>query len=61
LAIVIIPALPDDEKRLDGQTLQLEIICPACKRSFSVNISELEQLDVTDEQIARRFVAGIIH
>jgi hypothetical protein len=61
LAIVIIPAVSDDEKRLDDQTLRLEMICPACERSFSVDVTELEQLDVTDEQIARRFIAGIIH
>jgi hypothetical protein len=61
LAIAIIPAISDDEKRLDHQTLRLEIICPACKRSFSVHVGDVEQLDVTDKQIARRFIPGIIH
>jgi hypothetical protein len=61
LAIVIIPAISDDEKRLDHQTLRLEIICPACRRSFSVGTEEIDHFDVTDEQITRRFITGVVH
>ena len=56
--VVIIPALPDADKKFDQERQHIEIICPACKRSFSAPIRSIKHRDVTDEQLSRGYIAG---
>ncbi len=56
--IVIIPALPDRDKKFDHYNQKLEMICPACNRPFSAPIRSVEYRDVTDEQLSRGYIVG---
>jgi hypothetical protein len=55
---VIIPAIPDRDKKFDTAAQSLELICPACHRLFSTPIREIKYLEVTDEQLSLGFMDG---
>ncbi len=57
-AVVIIPAVRDNLKKVEHAKRQLELICPACHRFFSVPFRNVEYRDVTDEDLARGFIDG---
>jgi hypothetical protein len=57
--VVIIPALPDRDKKFDHRRQLFEIICPACNRSFLAPIRSVEYRDVTDEQLSRGYFDGL--
>ena len=57
-AVVIIPALPSYMKRVENATQRFELICPACHRFFSVPFRNVENRDVTDDQLTSGFIDG---
>lgn len=56
--VVIIPSLPDRDKKYNHQEQNVEMICPACSRLFSAPIRSIEYRDVTDEQLSRGYFEG---
>ena len=57
-AVVIIPAVRDNLKKVEYAKQHFELICPACHRFFSVPFRNVEYRDVTDEELARGFIDG---
>lgn len=58
LAVVIIPALPNYLKRVEMSKQCYELVCPACHRFFSVSFRNVEDRDVTGEQLTQGFIDG---
>jgi hypothetical protein len=58
LAVVIIPAVADNLKRVEHAKQSLELACPSCHRFFSVPFRSIEYRDVTDEQLRWGFIEG---
>ena len=57
-AIVIIPAVRAEMKKVELGKQSLELICPACHRFFSVPFGCVEYRDVTDEELTWGFIDG---
>ena len=57
-AIVIIPAVPVEMRKVERSKQSLELICLACNRFFSVPFKEVEHHYVTDEELLRGFIGG---
>jgi len=57
-AIVIIPAVRDNVKKIEHAKQRVELVCPACHRVFSVPFRDVEYYGVTDEQLTRGFFGG---
>jgi hypothetical protein len=57
-AIVIVPAVPAEMRKVEPSKQRVEMVCPACHRFFSVPLREVECRDVTDEQLIRGFIDG---
>jgi len=58
LAVVIIPAVRNNLKRVEHAKQRFELTCPACHRIFSVPFRNVEYRDVTDEQLISGFIGG---
>jgi hypothetical protein len=54
--VVILPAVNDNMKRVEHTKQRYELVCPACRRFFSIPFRNVEYLDVTDEQLTRGFI-----
>jgi hypothetical protein len=54
--VVILPAVPAENKKVDRGAQILELMCPACSHSFSVSFRAIEYYEVTDEQLLRGFI-----
>jgi predicted phosphoribosyltransferase len=57
-AVVIVPAVRDNLKRVEHAKQRFELICPACYRFFSVPFRNIEYREVTDEELTRGFIGG---
>lgn len=57
-AVVIIPAVRDNLKRIEHAKQHFELTCPACHRLFSVPFRNVEYRDVTDEDLTWGFIDG---
>jgi hypothetical protein len=57
-AVVIIPALPDTAKKFEADKRRLDVVCPACYRSFSVSVNDVAVCEVSDDDLKRGFFAG---
>jgi hypothetical protein len=61
-AVVIIPAVRDNLRRVEYAKQHFELICPACHRFFSVAFRNGEYRDVTDELLRWGFIDGrLVH
>lgn len=54
-ATVILSALPSDKKRFDLESASMKLICPACDKSFTVLITEMERANVSEDQLRKGF------
>jgi len=57
-AIVIIPAVRDNMKKIEYAEQRFQLICPACHRFFSVPFGNFEYRNVTDEHLRWGFIDG---
>lgn len=57
-AVVIIPAVRDNMRKVEHAKQHFELICPACHRFFSVPFRYVEYRDVTDEELTWGFIDG---
>lgn len=61
LALVIIPAVRDNLKKVEHARRRFKLTCPVCRRFFSVPFRNVEYCDVTDGQLISGFIGGTIH
>jgi hypothetical protein len=57
-ATVIVSRLASDKKRFDSESASIEIICPACDKPFELSITEMERVNVSDDQVRIGFFGG---
>ena len=57
-ATIILSALAGDKKRFNSHRDSIELICPACGKSFAVPITELERVNVSESELHRVFLDG---
>ena len=57
-ATVILSTLGCDRQRFDSVRNSIELICPACGKSFTALITDMERLNVTDDQLQHGFFGG---
>jgi hypothetical protein len=57
-ATVIISRLDSDKKHFDSETASIELICPACDKPFELSITEMERVNISDEQLRIGFFGG---
>jgi hypothetical protein len=57
-AVVIIPAVRDNFKKVEHAKQRFELTCPACHRFYSVPFRNVEYCDVTDGQLISGFIGG---
>ena len=57
-ATVILSALRSDKKRFDLESASMKLICPACDKSFTVLITEMERANVSEDQLRKGFFGG---
>jgi hypothetical protein len=50
-AIVILSRLGADKKHFHSETASIELICPACDKSFELSITDMERVDVSEDQL----------
>ena len=55
---VILSTLSSDKKQFDLESGSIELICPACDKSFTVLITEMERANVSEEQLRQGFFGG---
>jgi hypothetical protein len=55
-ALVILPAIPDSDRRLDEQKGSMKIDCPACDQPFSISFKEIFLYEVTDADLLAGYV-----
>ena len=55
-ALVILPAIPDDGRRLDEQKGTMEIDCPVCHQPFSISFKEIFLYEVRDDDLLAGYV-----
>jgi hypothetical protein len=55
-ALVILPAVPDDDRRFDEQKHSMEIDCPVCHQPFSISFREIFLYEVTDDDLLGGYV-----
>jgi hypothetical protein len=54
-ATVILSALSSEKKKFDTESGSIALICPACDKSFTVLITEMEWLNVSEEQVRQGY------
>jgi hypothetical protein len=57
-ATVILSRLSSDKKRFVSETASIELICPACDKCFELSITEMERVDVSEDQLQKGFFGG---
>ncbi len=57
-ATVIVSTLGSARKRFDSKNDSLKLICPVCEKPFTVLITELERVNVSEEQLRQGFFGG---
>jgi hypothetical protein len=57
-ATVIVSRLGSDKKRFDSESASIEMICPACDKPFELSITEMERVNVSDDQLQTGFFGG---
>jgi hypothetical protein len=57
-ATIIVSRLGSDKKRFDSETASIEMICPACHKPFELSITEMERVNVSDDQLRTGFFGG---
>jgi hypothetical protein len=57
-ATVILSRLGSDKKRFVSETASIELICPACDKSFELSIAEMERVDISEDQLRKGFFGG---
>ncbi len=57
-ATVIVSKLGSDRKRFDSETASIEMICPACDKSFELSITAMERVNVSEDQLRTGFFGG---
>jgi len=57
-ATVIVSKVGPDKKRFDSETACIEMTCPACHQTFELSVTDMERVDVTDEQRCMGFFGG---
>lgn len=55
--VVILPAIPDDGRRLNEQNGSMEIDCPVCRHTVSITFKEIFLYEVTDDDLLAGYVA----
>lgn len=55
--VVILPAIPDGDRRLDKQNESMEIDCPACRRPLAISFKEIFLYEVTDDDLLAGYIA----
>lgn len=55
---IIVSTLGSDNKRFDSKNDSLKLICPACKKPFTVLITQLERANVSEDQLRQGFFGG---
>lgn len=54
--VVILPAIPHEDRRLDDQKGSMEIDCPVCRQSFSISFKGIFLYEVTDRDLIAGYV-----
>jgi hypothetical protein len=57
-ATVILSRLTSDKKHFRSETASIELVCPACDKSFELSISDMERVEVSDDQLRKGFFGG---
>ena len=57
-ATVIVSKLGSDRKRFDSETASIEMICPACDKTFELSITAMERVNVSEDQLQIGFFGG---
>lgn len=57
-ATVILSRLGSDKKRFVSETASIELICPACDKSFELPITDMERVDISEDQLRKGFFGG---
>lgn len=57
-ATVILTTLSSEKKQFDSGNGSIALICPACDKSFTVLITEMEWVNVSAEQLRQGFFGG---
>jgi hypothetical protein len=55
---VILSRLSSEKKNFHSETASIELICPACGKSFGLSITEMERFDVSEDQFEKGFFGG---
>jgi hypothetical protein len=55
-ALVILPAIPDADRRFDEQKQFMEINRPVCDQPFSISFTEIFLYEVTDDDLLAGYV-----
>jgi len=55
---VVLSALGSDRKHFDSKSDSIDLICPACDKAFTVLITEMERINVSEDQLQRGFFGG---
>lgn len=54
--LVILPAIPDGDRRLDEQKGSMGIDCPACRQPLSISFKEIFLYEVTDDDLLAGYI-----
>jgi hypothetical protein len=57
-ATVILSTVSCDRERFDFVRNSLELVCPACGKSFTVSVTEMARVNVSEDQLQRGFFGG---
>jgi hypothetical protein len=57
-ATIILSRLGTEKKHFCAETASIELICPACDKSFELSITDMERVDVSEDQLQRGFFGG---
>jgi hypothetical protein len=57
-ATVILSRLSSDKKRFVSETASIELICPACGKPFELPITDMERVDISEDQLRKGFFGG---
>ena len=57
-ATVILSRLGSEKKHFHSETASIELICPACDKSFELSITDIDRVDVSEDQLQRGFFGG---